>query len=224
MKPKNRMSAPEGFTLVEMTMVLVIIGLLIGGLMMPLRTQMNHRRIAETRQTLNEIREALMGFAVVNGRFPCPARPETETGASHGGIPAGMEDNTRTFGVLPWATLGLSETDPWGRRLSYRVSPGFAVPFGLNTLGNITVLNAVGGSTLADQIPAVIIAHGKNGFNAWLPSGSRMPVSTDENENANNMAATEFVSKTPTATFDDLIAWISPGVLMNRMVAAGRLP
>jgi hypothetical protein len=104
------------------------------------------------------------------------------------------------------------------------VSHSFAVAFDLNAVGTITILNTVGGSAIADQIPAVIVSHGGNGFHAWLPSGSRMPGSPDGDESANNMAGTEFVSKTPTETFDDLVAWISPAVLMNRMVAAGRLP
>ena len=37
-------------------------------------------------------------------------------------------------------------------------------------------------------------------------------------ENAN------LVSKTPTPTFDDLVTWISPYLLYNRTISAGRLP
>jgi hypothetical protein len=33
-----------------------------------------------------------------------------------------------------------------------------------------------------------------------------------------------FVSHNPTPTFDDLVIWISPNVLINRMVSAGKLP
>lgn len=53
-----------GFTLIELAIVLVIITLLIGGLAMPLSAQIQARRVAETRQTLNEAREAIIGYAM----------------------------------------------------------------------------------------------------------------------------------------------------------------
>jgi hypothetical protein len=44
----------------------------------------------------------------------------------------------------------------------------------------------------------------------------------DETDNSNGNV--NFVSKQMTPTFDDLVVWISPNVLFNRMVAAGKLP
>lgn len=58
------MTRSRGFTLIEMAIVLVIITILIGGLAMPLSAQIQARRIAETRQTLQEAREATMGYAM----------------------------------------------------------------------------------------------------------------------------------------------------------------
>jgi hypothetical protein len=34
------------------------------------------RRITETRQQLAEIKDALLGFAIIHGRLPCPALPQ----------------------------------------------------------------------------------------------------------------------------------------------------
>ena len=51
------------------------------------------------------------------------------------------------------------------------------------------------------------------------------PASTDETANGN--ADRVVVSHTPTTganEFDDIVAWLSPNVLYNRMIAAGRLP
>lgn len=168
---------------------------------------------------LNRAREALVGFAIVNGKLPCPARPETETEAAG----AGVQDCPRLFGALPWATLGLPESDFWGRRYSYRVSAGFTTLFDATTLGDITVLSTLGGSTLADRVPAVIVSHGKNGFHAWLPSGSQMPASLDGDENANDLANTTFVSKGRTDTFDDLVVWVDPLKLVEMVKAGGKL-
>lgn len=58
------MKQARGFTLIELAIVLVIITILIGGLAMPLSAQIQARRIAETNRTLEEAREALMGYAM----------------------------------------------------------------------------------------------------------------------------------------------------------------
>jgi hypothetical protein len=48
--------------------------------------------------------------------------------------------------------------------------------------------------------------------------------SPDADEADNSDGDVSFVYKSTTPTFDDLVVWISPNVLINRMVAAGRLP
>lgn len=54
----------RGFTLVELAIVLVLVTLLIGGLAVPLSAQIQARRIAETNKTLDEAREAIIGYAM----------------------------------------------------------------------------------------------------------------------------------------------------------------
>jgi len=240
--------AERGFTLVEMAIVLVIVGLLLGGLLMPLSAQMEQRRIGETQKALEEIKEALIGFAVANGRLPCPAPAATATGAAGAGLeptPIVDEGCVNAAGVLPWATLGVSETDSWGNRYTYRVTTEFTrtVPkttfngatcppptnpqfaaFSLCSQGNMTILNTGGGSTLSSNVPVVVISHGKNGFGAYNTAGTQLAVSADPDEAENSDSDIDFVSKTPAATFDDIVTWLSPNILFNRMVAAGKLP
>ena len=71
---------------------------------------------------------------------------------------------------------------------------------------------------LATNAVIVIFSRGQNGATA--------PVSTDEQANGDDDRL--FVSHPPTAagpnTFDDLVTWISPNILYNRLIAAGRLP
>jgi hypothetical protein len=146
--------------------------------------------------------------------------------------------------VIPWATLGLSETDAWDHRFTYRITPYFAdkpavtsfgsgctpspspaaASFALCSPGVLYVKSTVGGPLIANQVPAVFVSHGRNGFGAYtrqggapLPNGS-----TDEVENSNDNDT--FVSHPATSSFDDLVAWISPGILFNKMVNAGKLP
>ncbi len=66
------MTTQRGFTLIEMAIVLVIITFLIGGLAMPLAAQIQARRIAETNKTLEEARDAIIGYAMMP--HPCHVR------------------------------------------------------------------------------------------------------------------------------------------------------
>lgn len=54
----------QGFSLIELAIVLVIVTLLIGGLAMPLSAQIQARRISETRADMQAIRDALIGYAM----------------------------------------------------------------------------------------------------------------------------------------------------------------
>lgn len=247
----------SGFTLIEMAMVLMIVGLLLGGMLVPLSAQMDQRNVSDTQKSLAEIQQALIGFAIINGRLPCPADPTTPTGSTNAaGVSAGSEYKTTgspytcanitsnaAWGVLPWATLGVNETDAWGNRYTYRVTSDFAdaigtttggctptptlATFGLCSDGNLDVWSSAAKvTTIASNVPAIIISHGKNAAGAWTTQGTQLPVSSDadEKENSDGSANHNYVSHTPTPTFDDMTVWISPNILMNRMVTAGKLP
>lgn len=215
----------RGFTLVELAVALTIVALLIGMFIVPLGTQMDAQRIAETQKQLELAREAVLGFAVARGRLPCPATRNTATGA--GG--AGTENCALGEGVLPWADLGVPETDAWGRRFTYRVTPAFAdappagmqASFAIGDNGTITATNGAG--NIAINLPAIIVSHGKNGLGGFDPRGIQMPAAAgDEAENTDNDDT--FVSRTFAADFDDVLVWVSGNVLKSRMVAAGRYP
>jgi type II secretory pathway pseudopilin PulG len=236
----------------EMAVVLMIVGLLLGGMLVPLSAQMDQRSISDTQKALSEIKEALIGYALANGQLPCPAVPAIPAGQANAGIAQAPPcTGAGSTGVLPWATLGVSETDAWGNRYTYRVSSDFAdtlgttfgkdpngnncIPaptpvsatFALCSAGTLNVLSAVsGGVTIAGKTPAVIISHGRNGAGAYTTQGTQLAVgnNADEQENSDSSADTSYASHSSTPGFDDLVAWISPGILLNRMVAAGKLP
>ena len=225
----------QGFTLVELAIVLVIVALLTSGLLMGITAQRASAENSDAQRQLDNIREALTGFAMANGRLPCPANP-----ALTAADPAvGTEDraNTsspcnRTFGVVPWVTLGLPEFDLWGRRFTYFASSSFSGPvpagalasFTLSTLGNANIKDSAGATAdIASNLPAVVVSHGSNGLGGWRQDGTQFGVAAgDELENANSTLT--FVSRLPGSNFDDLVTWIAPGILMAKMVAAGRLP
>lgn len=96
--------------MIELAIGLVIVAVLLSSLLVPLVTQVDQRRTAETQRLLDEARSALIGFVAANRRFPCPA-----TLASSGvESPAGGGNCTNPVGFLPAATLGLTPVDPQG--------------------------------------------------------------------------------------------------------------
>ncbi len=231
-----------GFTLLEMAVVLLIVGLLLSGLLPTLSAQAEQQRIADTRKQMNEIRDALLGFAVSKGRLPCPADGTIASNNLAGAewvVGSGVAQVCGSNrGVLPWVSLGVPETDAWGRRYSYRITATFAdgedgtggscalssgVSFQLCSLGNLTVYKASGGAKVSDYLPAVVVSHGANGRGAYSTMGSVIGgASGDESENTDNNNS--FVSREFSTNFDDLVLWISPNILFNRIVSAGKAP
>lgn len=228
-----------GFTLVEIAIVLVVVGLLIGGLITPLSTQLEQRRTMDTQRAMEEAREALIGFSVRNGYLPCPAISAAN----------GLEDragerctNERRTGFLPWATLGMPKLDSWGHIFRYSVTPEFAdsaVRFQLSTPRDITVAtrDAAGNlvaATAPNDIPAVIVSAGKNGYGGFSDLGVRAADAGNGNadEKVNMLpGGTAFIARgasdnaaLPGGAYDDLVVWLSPNILFNRMIAAQRLP
>ena len=195
----------NGFTLTELTIVLVIFALLIGGLMVPLSAQRDLQNTAETQRLLAEAREALIGFAVTNGRLPCP---DTDIdGAENLSAPTVTNNtpnpgqSTQNFsvcvaseGYFPFASIVWSALGASGNIVT--VTPGFS----LNTPGDISVQTrgdnpATSGtvetrflSNLATGLPALIVSHGKNGFGSRAADGFALPFPPLENvDEANNL-------------------------------------
>lgn len=138
----------QGFTLVELAVVLAIVGLLLGSLMYTLSAQADQRAREQTQRSLEQAREALLGFAVANGRLPCPA-----TAASNGAeLPAGGGDCNAYDGFLPAVTLGFQPVDSdgfaidaWNNRIRYAVARNLNVATcaGTSTVPHFTVSAAL---------------------------------------------------------------------------------
>lgn len=225
----------SGFTLIEIAIVLVIVGLIAGTLLPLLGGQVNNQYRRTTITSLANVQQALIGFAISNGRLPCPDRDgdgqEDRTGANSCFTANFTNDR------LPSATLGVSATDPWGQTFRYRVSSNFAdsiatdaacppsatnpnISFGLCSNGDINISNGDGGF-VANLIPAIVFSLGEN-------FGITNGLSTEELENRNNDV--NFVSRsfrnvqTTAGGFDDLVTWVPTTTLTIQMANAGRLP
>lgn len=233
----GRLSRAAGFTLFELAISMLIITLLATVLLTPVTTQITQARISQAKTDLDQINEALIGFALAQSKpyLPCP---DTTGDGIADACPNVLTTDT-TGGNIPWVTLNVAATDPWGQRYQYRVNNAYtnsAAGFTLTTAPSGAACTPPGGasgfikvcgsattatcnaSIIANGIPAVIFSLG--------PNGQTAATSADEIENTDNDCL--FISHTYSAAagveFDDLLTWISPGILMSRMVTAQKLP
>jgi prepilin-type N-terminal cleavage/methylation domain-containing protein len=138
----------RGFTLIELAVVIAIVALLLGALLVPLATQIQGRNVRETQLALKDIKQALVGFAVTQGRLPCP---DTDRDGFENAACGNWTDYAEGF--LPWQDLAVTPTDAWGRVFRYAVSSEFTyasvpgAPPATNrldltddTLANITII------------------------------------------------------------------------------------
>lgn len=227
-KIKNRKDCQQGFTLVEMAIVLMIVGLLLGGMLVPLSAQMEQRNVTDTRKQLDEIQQAMIGYVIINGSFPCPTTTVDPASPNYGIADSPCSITTATAdGYLPWKTLGVSETDAWGSKRSstsspwigywrYRVDRNFITAFTLTTgfSSDALTIKDNGGSnitTTTERPIAIIYSTGKN--------------LAADGQNTNYEATSGiYQSDVPTPTFDDILIWIARPQLFNRLVTAGKLP
>jgi len=120
----------KGFTLLEVTIVVLIVSILLGFTVAIIPKQQELRRYNEADREMDKIIDTIIGFAQVNGRLPCPASiasagvedvilldlPNTNCN-NHGGF---VPVNTLGFeGRLNSATLLL---DPWNNPYRYYIS------------------------------------------------------------------------------------------------------
>ena len=232
----------RGFSLLEMAVVLVVLGVMLGGALSTLSSHDERKRMALTEERMNEAREALLGFALVNGRLPRPASAATD-----GVERPACATEAECTGFIAWTALGLQRLDGEDKLLRYSVTPAFAnAPFSMATLPTKAVQTRNGAGALAyiagaaacpansGCVPAVLHSSGKFNFGT-MQDGTARPNdsvgSTNSDEITNNAASVTFVARDfaglPAAAggeFDDRLLWLPAPVLFGRMVQAGKLP
>ena len=109
-RPKRQLN-DAGFTLIEMAVVIIILGVIISIAATALPPLIVSSKIKKTQALMAKADNALQGYSMVHHRLPFAA-----------GGPDGIESADLYVGYIPYRTLGLSSgTDAWGNVFRYAV-------------------------------------------------------------------------------------------------------
>lgn len=151
----SEISKQSGFSLIEIAVALLVLGLAIGMTLKFTRGMQDGQNRQQVRVQLDAIEAALANFVAINKRLPCPANGTLAANAVGVGLevispgpppaanpPIGQCSPTNQInGVVPWMSIGLNATDvidPWGGRILYRVDPVLAQATPLAALMNMS--------------------------------------------------------------------------------------
>lgn len=166
-----------GFSLISMALVILAIGLF-GAAILKLSTVWDKSEMSvTTAERQKAVEEALFGFMLQNGRFPCPAplsaEPDTPefshevpagscTSAPYSGTfrAVGRDSRMVRIDAVPARILNIDDsliTDGWGHRFVYAVTEDYAAPGAQldQDLGAITVYDGEGHNATA--IPGNVV-------------------------------------------------------------------
>ncbi|TVO62453.1 MAG: type II secretion system protein [Denitromonas halophila] len=232
-----------GFTLAELAIVLLILTVLAAALVVPFSARLAAERRDQTATMLDNIHAALIGYAIVHGRLPCPSTRKNPLDARYGEEEFDAATNNcvvTTEGMLPWRTLGLpafdawglprqAESDPWTGHFRYRVDLGFSsaqagARIRANTAyqdeikvidhnGNEITVSSYTGSEVLKNTTAIALVYATG------------PNLTPNGANASYESGSDatYEAGDPSTTFDDMVMWIGRPLLIARMAQAGAL-
>ncbi len=239
----------KGFSLLEVTIVIVIMGIVMAGFVLPMLGQIKIRnqllelqKYKETKHILEEIKQALLGYAAINKYLPCPDFDVISDG--QGGDQTNCNTAAKAFeGYIPWIDLGLTKgTDAWGNPIRYRVHHKYTSvsldSSGTNSDASVSPvlkIKDVTESTVSNtsSVVVILLSCGKNGKPDSTTNESNNRTGNQNCFNVANPAINNnyYIQDTrnysteleniPT-DFDDVVTWISKYQVINALNNAGK--
>lgn len=231
----------QGFTLIEMAIVLIVIGLVLKQTLVPFGALREQRLRISTESQMSFIMESLVGFAAANQRLPCPADANSQ------GHEVADCRGSATIGFVPVATLGIMGTlnaegvltDAWGTPYVYAVSASNHADYGDTMRADFLTegdMAAVGmthlaadivvcrdglagqcpsSRVLANQVPFLLMSKGRDTSDLGHQSG---------NQDGDRVFVSRAYSRSEELPFDDLIVWMSENRFFYQLIQADVLP
>src|SRR5579859_1123807 len=186
----DKLALKSGFTLIELSVVIAIIGVILYGSMSLLAVSVQTAQVNSTVATMDILEKALLDYYVAFGRIPCPSDLTATASSGNYGMEAANNGGTCTGssptanfiaasgtveGGVPTRALRLPDSfmyDGWGHKLRYVVNPSYTVS-GLSCYiptGDITVSDAASAPRSIAAIYA-LVSHGANGHGAYTSNG-----------------------------------------------------
>jgi prepilin-type N-terminal cleavage/methylation domain-containing protein len=200
-KRSSPLRGQNGFTLLEIAIVMVIVGLLAGGGVSLMGMLAARKARSDSQQYLIQAKNALVTYAVVNGRLPWADTDGDGQGNSHALV-----------GNLPCRELQISLADTYKRPLKYALNSSLgadragscsALPGGLS--GGPLMVDA-DGAAAAFSVAAVLVSAGPMDADS---NGSVFDaVAAGPHRGDNSDGAPNYLRHPPAGGFDDLTTYV----------------
>ena len=200
----------NGFTFIEIAIVMVIIGLLAGGgvSLMGMLTKRKARN--ETLDYLKQTKQAIVSYATIHGKLPW-----ADTDGD------GNANNGASSGTLPYLDLEVRPSDPYKRVLKYEINNNLGTdrPTSCNALkaglsSGPRIVDA-DGSTSSFYVAAIIISPGP--MDADSDGDVLDDVTSGPHQGDNTDGTPNYLRHPPTDTFDDLVTYIGGNELYGNL-------
>jgi prepilin-type N-terminal cleavage/methylation domain-containing protein len=173
----------KAFTLLELSLVILIISILVVGSMSASISSINKAKYKVSKDRINQVYNALGAYLIINKALPCPASLlEVKTSANYGlagsdgvcnniaGVYQGAAGNAAelVYGAIPVQTLGLPAEmaeDGFDSKFTYVVSKKFTNPDGSGINGFGTVNPAFGFTSTTSGFISIVERTGTNFYN-----------------------------------------------------------
>lgn len=187
----------DGFTLIEMAIVLVLMSLLMTTALSFWRIHAAGQGRSTTRENLARAQDALRAYVALNGHYPCPAsrlaardsddygralpncRSDIRNDSDQRTVAAkGRNGDYVRIGILPFRSLGLPDIaaeDGWRNFIQYAVTEKLTTPATFHQLrGAIDVVDESGRSRLTPPASAqyILFSSGADGAGGYPSNGA----------------------------------------------------
>lgn len=216
MKIRSKPPTQTGFSLIELSIVLMIAGIMAAMAASAMVGRIHGKALKTTRENIDTVDKALTSYYIMNRHYPCPAPADAVYGGTafakaaekciSGGTPV-LSTTTQENGVLsainpagkgvaiglvPFRSLGIPDSaglDGWGNILRYAVTETLTSPASFKqTDGAIDIVSEDGKSRLSppDTVQFVIVSTGGNGTGGYSGQGVSLSACPEQTPESEN--------------------------------------